>query len=354
VLLVLVAAVSLVAAACGDDATETSARDTGGGGASSADLPHVVVTTTILGDVVAELAGDQVRIDVLMPIGADPHDFAPSAQQAALVRDADLVVANGLALEIGLEPTLDAAAAEGVDVLTVAELVDPLPFAGGHDHGDEGDGHDHGDEGDEGDGHDHGDEGDEGDGHDHGEEGDGHDHGELDPHFWQDAARMAVAVGVIAEELAGLDGVDAALVAERAEALAEEYVALDAEVAEIVSVVPDARRSIVTNHDSLGYFADRYGFEVVGVIIPGGTTLAEPSARELADLADLVTERDLPAIFAETTSGSNLAEALAAEVGRQVAVVSLFTDSLGPDGSGAETYAEMMRTNAQLIADALG
>jgi zinc/manganese transport system substrate-binding protein len=117
--------------------------------------------------------------------------------------------------------------------------------------------------------------------------------------------------------------------------------------------VPVDRRVLVTNHDALGYFADRYGFEVVGTVIPGISTQAAADAADFAALATTVRDRGVPAIFAETTSSTALADALAAEVGRDVAVVTLYTGSLGPPDSGADTYVGMLETDAHRIADAL-
>jgi zinc/manganese transport system substrate-binding protein len=110
----------------------------------------------------------------------------------------------------------------------------------------------------------------------------------------------------------------------------------------------------VTNHEVFGYFADRYGFEVVGAVIPSLTTNAETSARELEELARVIEDEGIPVIFAETTGSTDLADALADEVGTEVQVVELFSESLGEDGSGAETYIGMMRTNTELIVGALG
>ena len=110
---------------------------------------------------------------------------------------------------------------------------------------------------------------------------------------------------------------------------------------------------MVTNHEAFGYFADRYGFEVVGVVIPGGSTLADPSSAELAELVEVMTEENIDVIFGETVEPSALGDAVAAEVGADVEVVELFTGSLGSSGSGAETYVDMVRTNTALIAEAL-
>jgi zinc/manganese transport system substrate-binding protein len=282
----------------------------------------VVVTTSVLGDVVANVVGDAATVEVLLPIGADPHDYQPSARQLALVNEADLVVANGLRLEEGLVDALASAEADGANVLEVAPLVDPIPLGG---------------------------TGAESAGCDPTEESG--DTNRCDPHVWTDPVRMAVAARTIAAELAALDGsVDWEGNAGR---YAQELLAADEEIAAALEAVPDERRILVTNHDSLGYFADRYGFEVVATVIPGGTTLGDPSSAELADLVVVIGDTGVPAIFAENVEPATLAEAVAAEVGDGVAVVELFTDSLGEPGSGADTLIGMLLTNAARIAAAM-
>jgi zinc/manganese transport system substrate-binding protein len=284
----------------------------------------VVATTTILGDVAGHIVGEQGRVEVLMPVGADPHSFQASAAQAALLRQADLVVANGAGLEGGLHDVIAAAAADGVAVIEAASFVELLPV---EVHEDEGEGHE--------------------------DEHEGHEQGALDPHIWTDPARMAEVANGIGEALAASDPACAAVYRAAAAAYAEELLDLDAAIEEILAAVPPDDRQLVTNHHAFGYFADRYGFEVVGAIIPGGATLAAPSAADLAQLVDLLRQAGVRAIFAETTQSANLAEALAAELGSEVAVVSLYTGSLGEPGSGADTYAGMQRTNAERIAAAL-
>ncbi len=405
-LIAALAALALVAAACGDadepadepvdeqpadDEPEPEPDDLeDADDAEDADEPveeaaperstdlDIVVTTSVIGDVVSSLVGPEDTVTVLMPIGADPHGFQASAADAAAMRDADLVISNGLMLEENLVSVLEAAQEEGVVVLSLAEQLDPIEFdwdGPGHSHGGDDDGHDdhddhsHDDDGhDDHDDHSHDDDGHDGhddhshgdDGHDdHGDDGhDDHDHGPLDPHFWFDPLRMADAVQLIAAEIVALDaGVDAELWQQRADELAEEYRALDAEVAEILSVVPDDRRMLVTNHDALGYFADRYDFTVLGTVIPGDTTQAEPDPAQFAELIETVEQAQVPAVFAETIDSTRLAEQLASEViGRgdlEVEVVEIYTGSLGEPGSGADTYPGMLRTTSQRIADAL-
>jgi zinc/manganese transport system substrate-binding protein len=131
-----------------------------------------------------------------------------------------------------------------------------------------------------------------------------------------------------------------------------ELESLHLEVEGLLAGIPAEDRVLVTNHEVFGYFADRYDFDVLGVIIPGGSTLAEPSAEDLADLAREIDERGVPAIFAETSSPTRLADALAAE-GTDVEVVELYSESLGEPGSPGDTYTGMVRTNAERIAAAL-
>jgi zinc/manganese transport system substrate-binding protein len=287
---------------------------------------RVAATTTVLGDVVAEVVGDRAEVDVLMPVGADPHGFEASAAQAAGLREAGLIVANGLDLEEGLTDVIEGAESDGVPVFRATDHVELLPFAPeGHDGEDEHEG----------------------------EYEDEHD-GTMDPHIWTDPARMAVVAGALGEQLAALDPACGDAWREAAAAERERLLEVDREIAARLDAVPAGMRKLVTNHHSFGYFADRYGFETIGVVVPGGSTLAEPSPADLADLVAVVEASGVPAIFAETTQPAVLARAVAEELGRGIEVVTLYTGSLGEPGSGAETYEAMMLLNADRIADALG
>ena len=166
---------------------------------------------------------------------------------------------------------------------------------------------------------------------------------------------MVAAVEGISEFLvAEVDGLDAAAIEANTAAYVGELEALDAELTAAFAAIPAERRVLVTNHEVFGYFADRFGFEVVGAVVPSGTTADGASAADLAALAEVVRAEGVPAIFADTSSSDELAQTLAAEVGGDVAVVELFSESLGEPGSGGATYLEMMRTNGQRIAGALG
>ncbi len=301
--------------ACGD------ADGTGDTGIS------VVATTSIWADVARQIVGENGTVTTIIPIGADSHDYQPSARQVGELMGADLIIANGLGLEQSFADVLETAASDGVSVLEIAPDVNPLPFAD----------------------HEHEEEEHEEDAHEEGEE---HEHGSLDPHVWFDPARVATATGLIAGQLAVID--DSIDWQARADAYADDLTQAQTDIEEILSVVPVESRRMVTNHDAFGYFADVFGFEIVGVVIPGGSTLDDPSSAELAELVAEIEHENVSAIFAETTSSTALAEAVAAEVGREIAVVELYTESLDEPGTDAGTLIGMLLTNARRIAGALG
>jgi len=164
---------------------------------------------------------------------------------------------------------------------------------------------------------------------------------------------MALAADGIAEFLiANVEGIDAEALRASADDYISELTALDAAVEETLAGVADEDRVLITNHAVFGYFADNYDFEVVGTVIPSGSTLDGTSAGELAELAETLEAEGVAAIFSDTSTSDELIDTLAAEVG-DVAVVELFTESLGEDGSGGATYLEMVQTNADRIAEAL-
>ena len=282
----------------------------------------VIATTPILGDLVRQVGGDQVNVEVLIPLGADPHDFEPSAAQAARLRDASLNVANGLGLEERLESALDGAQKDGVPVFDVGEELDPLSITSA----------------------------DEKEGHAEEEAG---GHGSEDPHVWLDPERMATAASLVATQLATTTGLDAAPFQQRAATYADAARAAEAEARALLAKLPADQRKLITNHDALEYFAQRFNLEVIGTVIPGGSTLAEPSAADLSKLVALIKANNVKAIFSESTVSSKLIESLAREVGSQVSVVELSTDTLGKPGSPTATYPGLIVTTARLIANGL-
>jgi zinc/manganese transport system substrate-binding protein len=280
--------------------------------------PVVIATTTIVGDLVHNVAGDAAHVEVLMPIGADPHEFQASARQGARVRAADLVVTSGLGLEEGLRDVIDAAAGEGVEVLELGPALDPLPLEAPGAHA-------------------------------------GmrpRATGGLDPHWWLDPVRAQGAVRLVAARLEALWAGGGWQ--QRADRYVSQLQALDEDVRALVVTVPAGRRKLVTLHSALGYFAARYELTVVGVVVPGGSTDAQPSARQIAQLAALIRTEEVPAVFGETTLPTRLVDSLAREVGTGVQVVPLYTGSLGEPDSVAGTYLGMIATNAQRIVEALG
>ncbi len=310
-----IAAAALVLAGCAGSDSGTAALP----GASAGAGASVVATTTIWGDLtgqIVECAGAG-EVTTLMPVGTDPHDFSPSSKDVARIVAADLVIANGLGLEGGLAESLESAEADGATVFEIAPVLDPLAFgedvlAGvvGEDA-----------------------------------------HGTEDPHVWHDVARAARAAGLIGAELTKATGNPD--FAECGTLLQGELMTVHDEVAATLAEVPEDQRILVTDHDALGYLAAAYGYTVAGTVIPGGSTLAEPSSAELAQLTATVREAGVPAVFANTANPQALVDALATEVG-DIEVVSLYVDSLGEPGSGADSFQGMVRTNAQLISDALG
>jgi ABC-type Zn uptake system ZnuABC Zn-binding protein ZnuA len=204
----------------------------------------------------------------------------------------------------------------------------------------------------EDDGHGHKD-----DGHGHKDEApaqeEAHNHGTEDPHVWLDPERMATAASLVATQLATTTGLDAAPFQERAATYAEAARAAETEARALLAELPADQRKLISNHDALEYFAQRFNLEVIGTVIPGGSTLAEPSAADLSDLVALIEANNVKAIFSESTVSSKLIESLAREVGSQVSVVELSTDTLGEPGSPTATYPGLIVTTARLIANGL-
>jgi zinc/manganese transport system substrate-binding protein len=313
---VLLSALAVVLAACG---TASSAAST----SSAGDRLSIVATTTILGDVASQLVGDAGSVSVLMPAGTDPHIFEPSAQQLAQMQQADLIVANGANLEEHLQDPLTNAENAGVPVFHATDHVETLAFEG-HE------------------------------AEEHAEEDEhGSEEGSIDPHFWMDPARTADVVQALGEQIGELAGESEAIQA-TADRYAGQLADLDGEIVDTLAAIPDGERTLVTNHEAFNYFAEHYGFTIVGTVIPGLSTGAEPSAQDIEALIHTIQEEQVGAVFAENIQPEQLAEILAHEAGSDVQVVELYSDSLGDQGSEAATYPDMLRANARLISEALG
>jgi ABC-type Zn uptake system ZnuABC Zn-binding protein ZnuA len=278
-----------------------------------AGMPVVLATETFLADIAQNVAGDRLTVESLIPMGLDPHAFEPTPKDVARIAQSRVFVANGAGFESWLEEILANAGGERIVIEASAGLASRQPDAF------------------------------------HGEED---EHGDADPHFWTDPVNVVSYAENIRDGLIQTDPAGKAVYTANAAAYIAELRALDQWIAEQVAQIPEGRRLLVTNHESLGYFADRYGFEVVGAVMPSFSTGASPSAQQMAQLVEHIRETGAPAIFLETGASAQLANQIAQEAGVK-AVTELYTHSLTEAGGPAPSYIEMMRYNVETIVDAL-
>lgn len=273
---------------------------------------RVVATTSIIGDVVARVGGEAIELQQLMEPGQDPHSYQPSAGDLTGAAQAGVIFINGWDLEEGLANDL-ATVAAGTPLIPVSAGIKPLAFTS----------------------------------RDEDEPG----RHKVDPHVWLDPHLVKSWTSNIARALVELDPANALVYEANAAAYLSELDQLIAYVDEQLAAIPEAQRTLVTSHDSFGYFAGRYGFNVVGTVLPSGSTLAEPSASQLAELVGVMEAVGVCTIFSETTANEELAIAVAAELNscQEVKVVPLYTGALGPAGSHAGSYIDMMKVNVDTI-----
>ena len=271
---------------------------------------HVLATTTIVGDVVREVGGDAIELDVLLPLGSDPHSFEVTPQDIAKVARADVIFANGAGLEEFLDALIESAGAgdkvfylsEGIDLLQTAPVQENEPAKG-------------------------------------------------DPHLWTDPNNVIVWTQNIAHTLSELDPTNADTYLGNAQEYERKLLELDAWIREQVALIPEENREIVTDHLFLTYFVDEYGLIQTGAIIPGYSTLSEPSAQELARLEDAIRALGVRAIFVGNTVNPTLAKRLSEDTGTQL--VTLYTGSLSEPGGPADNYLDYIRYNVSAIVNAL-
>lgn len=312
-----IALVAVMLASCGENSTGNSAAITTDTSNAGSDRINVVATTSQIGAIVHEIAGSDVHLSILMDSGVDPHDFELTSAHLRSLHEADLILRNGIGLDDFLNAGIESAGGSGT-VVTVTEGIDLI--TGGHHHDD---------------------------GHDH-----EHDHGDYDPHVWHDPANVKVMTSNIVTALSVADAQRADLFAERGETYEQLLDDTEADIRELIKAIPEDRRVMVTTHDAFGYFTHAFGLEFIGAVIPATTTGAEPSAKDIAALSELIREHHVPAIFVEATIDSAIAEQLARDTGVQI-VYGLHSDSLGEPGSGADTVHGMLLANATLISEAL-
>jgi ABC-type Zn uptake system ZnuABC Zn-binding protein ZnuA len=274
----------------------------------------VLASESFLADIAGAVAGDRIAVATLVPIGADPHSWEPAPRDAAAVAHAALFIVNGDGLESFLAPLLKSVSGPRV-VEASAGLAPRVPREG--------------------------------------EPAAGDGSHETDPHFWLDPLNVVRYAENIRDALSVLDPAGAGVYRDNAAAYAEKLRELDRWIAAEVARVPPERRLLVTNHESLGYFADRYGFRIVGTVIPSVSTGSSPSARQLADLVTRLRSTGTPAIFVEVGADARVARQIADEAGVTL-VTSLRTHTLSDASGPAPSYLAMMRADVSTIVEALG
>lgn len=314
---------------------------TGAGMIAAQDAPlNVVATTTIIADVAHNVGGELVSVTAIVPYNTDIHAFQASPADAARIAEADVILVSGVGLETFLSGLEENVAM--VEPVVVSNGIEMLSFAEEHEAEAEpteetlgilgvdmecGEDQAH-------------------------EETEAHEHGACDPHVWTNPANVIVWTNNIAQAFAAVDPDHADTYRANAGAYITQLEELDAEIEEILSAIPEDKRILVTNHEFLGYFAHHYEFEVVGTVIPSGSTSVEPDPQQVAALIEIVNTEGVPAIFAEISADNRLAQTIAQEAGVTV-VSTLYSDSLGGPDTPADTYINYLRYNAQTVANAL-
>jgi ABC-type Zn uptake system ZnuABC Zn-binding protein ZnuA len=255
-----------------------------------------VATTTQVADLVGQVAGNRMEVRSMLGTGSDPHDYEPRPSDVAAVAEADVVFRSGGEVDEWLGDVLDNAGGDA-EVVTLLDSVERL--------------------------------------------GD-------DPHWWQDPRNAVRAIDAIRAALAETDPDGRAAYTRNAERVARELRRLDARIAACVERVPAGKRKVVTTHDSLGYFARRYGIEVVGAVIPSMSTQAQASAGDVQELVEQIRRERVEAIFPESSVSADVERAIARESGARVGD-ALYADSLGPEGSAGETYAGALAADARAL-----
>jgi ABC-type Zn uptake system ZnuABC Zn-binding protein ZnuA len=272
-----------------------------------ADKIVVVATTSQIGALTREVAGDRVQLTTLMKPGVDPHTYEPSASDLTAIEDADVVLRNGVGLDKSLDRTLRNATS-GV----VVTVTDTVPLRTGYSFGQPMD----------------------------------------DPHVWHDPENLKLMTTEIAYALIDRDPANTEFYRQNGLRYIDVLTATRNQVQTIINEIPPADRKLVMDHDALGYFADRFGLQQIGNIIPNISTETEPSAQDLANIVEKIKAENVKAVFVGTTVNPAIARAVAEEAGVRL-VQGLYTDSLGPPGSGVDTCHGMLLANARLIADGL-
>ena len=295
--IVILTIVALALTACGGQPASNSATS----------APVVLTSTTFLADIARNIAGDRVQIESLLPIGADPHSYQPVPEDVVKIRNSIVLIVNGLDYEQFLTPLLKNAGGERPIVTASDGLVSRQMEEDGNT--------------------------------------------VTDPHMWLDPNRVIKYVENIRDGLTKADPDAATIYQSNADVYVKQLTDLNAWINEQVSQIPPEKRFLVTNHEALGYFSDRYGFTIIGAIVPSVSTDASPSAGQMADLIDLIKSSGTSAIFLDEVENPALAQQIADETGVKI-VEDLHLESL-TDGPPAGTYVDMMKHNVMQIVNAL-
>lgn len=285
--------------------------------------PHklrVMATTNIIGDVVSQIGGDAIQLTVLLPVGTDPHTFDPTPQDMSMLSESDILFANGAGLESFLDRFIANAGETGstgkVTIVSLSQGINLRQFQAQPKQNN----------------------------NDNQEQG-------IDPHIWFDPNNVKVWAQTIQQNLSDLDPAHAETYLHNTNAYLTQLDELDAWITEQVSQIPKINRKMVSDHQVLGYFADRYGFEIVGTVIPSFSSASQPSAKDLASLEDLIRNLNVPAIFVGINTNPNLAEQVASDTG--VKVIPIYTGSLSAPGGPADSYLAFIRTDVSAISKTL-
>lgn len=297
-------ATALLATGCGSGSGAAT------GGPAAAPPIDVVATSTQLGDVVRQVGGTAVDLHQILQPNTDPHEYEPRPSDVRATTGAKVVVESGNGLDRWMA-TVVARSSGHPAVVTIAPDHTPDRIPG---------------------------------------ESSGAEASTDDPHWWHDPRNVEAAIPVIRDALAAADPARQATIAANAAAYLAKVKILDAGIAACVARVPVDQRKLVTSHDAFNYFARRYGIDVVGAVIPAQTTQAQPSARSIADLVALVRSEHVRAIFPESSINPKLADALARQTGAR-ADLTLYGDTLGPEGSAGDTYLKMEQANANAMVE---
>jgi len=267
----------------------------------------VLATTTFLADIARNVAGDRIAIESLLPFGANPHSYQPIPGDVVKISKSTVLIVNGLDYEQFLAPLLENAGGERL-IITASNGLEPRQMK---------------------------------------EEG----NTVTDPHMWLAPNRVIKYVENIRDGLSQSDPDGAAIYKSNADTYIAKLQELDGWIKEQVSQIPSEQRLLVTNHESLGYFSEQYGFTVIGEVLQSVSSVASPSAKQMAALVDQIKSSGAPAIFLDASDNPTLAQQIASETGVNV-VTDLHLESL-TDGDPAGTYIDMMKYNVTEIVNAL-